>query len=367
MNKTNYQKIDKLSSLVESCIENIQFTVMCEAEGDQKSNKIKTLAKKAWEGVKYALRLLVEAFRTTVTKLGNLGRNESVLTKDVVVSKYVFIGLPASLKGSLEKLKSVARTYGEAGNAKDVDKEKIATVIETIETIIADAKDKKAITLKKDTKVRTDSLRKTAGTVGEVCKTCEIMIGNAGKLCDPVVVSVLNKVITYLKTVIDDIDTVINAAAVVAKVEKSGKLEPVQESTSVIKMKLLTEAFKLLNESDEVETVAIASDGEKPEVEYDDIDDVIEEEESVDEPYNPEVNGGTPIGEEEEPVLDDEAITDLLDGHEEALEILKEEEEGTSDLIEAEPEVAKDTGDTPADDDVDNANTLAESIYGLNW
>ena len=57
----------------------------------------------------------------------------------------------------------------------------------------------------------------------------------------------------------------------------------------------------------------------------------------------------------------------MLEDHEDALKILKDEDEEESALVESEPEVAKDTDATPADADVENSNELLESIYSLNW
>lgn len=368
---TNYQKIDKLSALIESCVENIQFTVMCEADGVTAKDKIKAFGKKALDALKYVWRLLADSLRSAVMKLKNLGRNESILERDVSVSKYTFVGLPTGLGSLFKKLSSVAKTYGEAGNVRDTDGDKINNIIDELDVIIDNAKSSKQIILKKGTKVRVDSLMKTANDVKSIITIANnhVNSGNAYNFYTKEAVDAFSRVGTYLSSIVKDIETVCDAAEA-KPIKVNAKMvtdKPVNESTNALKMKLLTEAIKCLNEAEEVEDVSIATDSEKPEVEYDDIAEIPGEVEDVDTPYCPEASGGACVGEKEDPVLDDSAITDLLEDHEDALKILKDEDEEESVLVEAEPEVAKDTDATPADADVENSNELLESIYSLNW
>lgn len=369
---TNYQKIDKLSALIESCVENIQFTVMCEADGASVKDKVKAFGKKAVDALKYVWRLLADSLRSAVIKIKNLGRNESVLTKDLSVSKYVFVGLPTGINSLFTKLLSASKTYGANGNAKNMDdaKDKIDAIIDELDVVLENAKASKAIILKANTKVRIDSLAKTADGVRAIINVADKAI-NAGQdygFYAKDAIDAFNRVGVYLSTIVKDIEAVLDSVepAKAEKVEKV-KAKAVTESTSVLKMRLLTEAIKCLNEAEEVETVSVATDAEKPEVAYEEVASVTEEKEDVDTPYCPEASGGACVGEKEDPVLDDTAITDLLEDHEDALKILKDEDEEESALVESEPEVAKDTEATPAAADVENSNELLESIYSLNW
>lgn len=360
----NYQTIDKLSALIESCVENIQFTVMCEADGNDKFAKVKALGSKAVKAIKYVFRLIADTIKSIFTKVKAIGRNDSLLSKDVCISKYVYIGVPTSITGIVKKLISiVSGGVKDASTAKKIDK----LVADTNNIIDSATVDGKAIILKKGTKVRIDSLVKTAASVQSLITIMDEFVSKTAKTNMAIsnVINIFNKIAVFLKEIIEDSTKVITASDVIVK-NKDTSDAPMKESVDLLKVKLLTEAIRCLSESDEVTTTSVADDDEKVEVDQDDISEILGEEETVDTPYDPTASGGVEVGEKEDPVLDDEAIEDLLEDHKEALEILKMDDEG-SELVEAKPEVAKDTEDTPASDDVDNANELLESIYRLNW